>query len=152
MALAEPAGASITGSCTGALNGVDVGPLSASDPGDAIEVDKDQDIVAEATAPGGIDRYKVQLEFAGVKWTVGKGDADGDSWSKVVNVSDYARYGVGLYRVHGVSTGGAMCTGSALVKVSGNPLATVAGIAGSVLTVAGAGGVVGATLRARGRA
>jgi hypothetical protein len=150
LTAAGPAGATVTGSCSGTINGVDVAPLSSSDPGDAVDVKSDEDITVSATAPGGIDRYKIKLEFAGIKWTVGKGTADDDSWSKVVNVSDYARYGVGLYRVHGVSTGAASCTGSALVNVDGNPLTTVAGIVGSVMTIAGAAGVVGATVRARG--
>lgn len=146
------AGASVTGACSGTIDGTDVGPLSSSDPGDAVDVESDQDITVAANAPGGIDTYKVQLEFAGIKWTVGKGESDdGESWSKVVNISDYARYGVGLYRVHGVSTGGATCTGSALVKVAGNPLTTVAGIGALLVTVAGTGGVVMSTLRARGR-
>ena len=150
LTTAGTAGATVTGSCSGTINGVDVGPLSSSDPNDAVDVQSDQDITVAATAPGGIDRYKIKLEFAGIKWTVSKGTADNDSWSKVVNVSDYARYGVGLYRVHGVSTGSSSCTGSALVNVDGNPLTTIAGIAGSVMLVAGGAGVVGATLRARG--
>lgn len=146
---AGPAGAVITGSCTATIDGVDVGPLSATDPGDAIEVDGDQDITVEAQAPGGIDRYKIQLEFVGIRWTVAKGTTDGNSWSKVVKVSDYSRYGVGLYSVRGVSTGASTCTGAALVEVSGNPFTTVAGVVGSVLTVAGVGGVAASAVRAR---
>jgi hypothetical protein len=144
-----PAGAVVTGDCTATIEGVDIGPLSATDPADAVEVDNDQDITVEASAPGGIDHYKIQLEFAGIRWTVAKGDVANDSWSKVVKVSDYSRYGVGVYSVRGVSTGASSCTGAALVKVSGNPFTTVAGIAGTVLTVAGAAGIASATLRAR---
>ena len=152
LAMAGPAGATVTGNCSGTIDGVDVGPLSSSNPSDAVDVQSDQDITVAATAPGGIDTYKIKLEFAGIKWTVSKGTANDDTWSKVVKVSDYARYGVGLYRVHGVSTGTATCTGSALVNVDGFPLTTIAGIAGSIMTVGGVAGVVGATMRARGSA
>ncbi len=144
-----PAGAAVTGGCTATIDGVDVGPLSATDPADAIKVDGDQDITVEAKSTGTIDSYKIQLEFAGIRWTVGKGTANGKSWSKVVKVSDYSRYGVGLYSVRGVSNGASPCTGAALVKVSGNPFTTVAGIVGSALTVLGVAGVATAGVRAR---
>jgi hypothetical protein len=151
VAGAAAAGAEATGGCTGTINGVDVTNRSSSSPGDAVDVDADQDITVAATSPGNIEHYKIQLEFAGITWTVGKGDGDGASWSKVVNISDYARYGVGLYRVSGVSTGAGACTGSALVKVKGNPLTTVAGLGATAVSAAGIGGVAVSTLRARGR-
>ena len=54
-----------------------------------------------------------------------------------VDVGDYARYGVGLYRIEG-ETIGTPCTGWAYVNVTGPfPLFTVAGAVGGVLTVAG---------------
>ena len=140
---ATAAGAVVSGPCTGTIKGVDVAPLSASDPKDAIEVGGKEDVVVGATSQQQIERYKVQLEFAGIRWTVGKGTTADTSWSKTVNVSDYARYGVGLYRVHGVSEGAAACDGAALVKVGGSPLGTVAGLAG--LALGGIGAATAAT-------
>jgi len=136
---AAAAGAVISGPCTGTIKGEDVAPLSASDPKDAIEVGAKEDVVVGATSQQQIDRYAVQLEFAGVHWTVAEGTVDGTSWSRTVNVSDYARYGAGLYRIHGVSEGAAACDGAALVKVSGSPLGTIAGLGGLALAGIGAG-------------
>lgn len=135
---AATAGAVVSGPCTGAIKGADVAPLSASDPDDAIEVGEKEDVVVGATSQQQIERYKVQLEFAGVRWTVAKGTTDDDSWTKTVKVSDYARYGVGLYRVHGVSEGAAACDGAALVKVGGSPFGSIAGLAGLGLAGIGA--------------
>ena len=60
-------------------------------------------------------------------------------------VDDYAKYGVGLYKVIGQSEGPAgTCSGSALVKVAGNPLKTVAGAAAAGITALGAVGLAAA--------
>ncbi|HEX7166040.1 MAG TPA: hypothetical protein VF230_03570 [Acidimicrobiales bacterium] len=138
---ASPAPAEVTGPCQGTIKGVDVAPLSSTDPSQAIKVAKDDVIQVGATSTAPIATYKVQLGFAGVYWTVGKGTADGTSWSRSVNVKDYARYGVGLYQVRGVSSGAAACSGAALVKVGGNPLSTPAGMIGLALSVIGVGAV-----------
>lgn len=135
---AATAGAIVTGPCTGTIKGVDVSDRSATSPKDAIEVGGKEDVVVGATSQQKIERYKVQLEFAGVRWTVGKGTTTDTSWSKTVNVAHYARYGVGLYKVHGVSEGAAACDGAALVKVGGSPLGTIAGLAGIGLAGLGA--------------
>jgi hypothetical protein len=60
-----------------------------------------------------------------------------------VDLSRYTKYGVGLYKLV-VSSGGASCSGSALVRVKGNPLNSVAGIAGLIVALAGLLGVLGA--------
>lgn len=143
---AAPASAEVSGPCQGTIKGVDVAPLSSSDIGDAIEVGKTETVTVGATAGGEIDRYKIQLAFAGVNWTVAKGEADGSSWSKTVNVGDYARYGVGLYKVSGVSSG-VSCTGAALVKVDGSPFGSVAGIVGAALSVVGVGAVASSAFK-----
>lgn len=141
------AGAVVSGPCIGTIKGVDVAPLSATSPKDAIDVGESEDVVVGATSQGRIERYEVQLEFAGVRWTVGKGETTDTSWSKTVNVSDYARYGVGLYKVHGVSEGAVACDGAALVKVGGSPLGTVAGLAGLALGGIGAATAAAAALK-----
>jgi len=141
------AGAVVSGPCTGTIKGVDIAPLSATSPKDAIDVGESEDVVVGATSQGRIERYEVQLEFAGVRWTVGEGRTNDTSWSKTVNVSDYARYGVGLYKVHGVSEGAAACDGAALVKVGGSPLGSIAGLAGAGLAGLGVATGAGAAMK-----
>jgi hypothetical protein len=85
-----------------------------------------------------ITQLKVELEFAGIRWTVHDEPTTGRTWSKEVAVDDYATYGVGLYKVIGSSSGpGLSCSGAALVKVEGNPLTTVAGLVGLGLAIVG---------------
>lgn len=136
-----------SGSCTASIAGVDVTDRSASDPGDAVDVGTADTVDVSATSAAPVEGYKVQLEYAGITWTVAKGEADDETWTRPVNVGDYSRYGVGLYKVHGISRGPGACAGAALVKVGGNPLATAAGLGGLAL---GAMGLVGVASGARG--
>jgi len=139
---AGPAGAEINGSCTATMKGIDVRPLSSTKTSDAIKVKSDETLVVAATSSSAIDGYDVKMEFAGFKWNVGSGKANGNTWSKTVNVKTYAKFGVGLYKVYGVSNGSAPCTGAVLVKISGkNPLTTVAGAFSAILAI---GAVIGA--------
>ena len=136
---ADGAAAEIEGGCQATVAGVDVAPLSSSDPDDAIEVGAKDVVEVAASSPNEITAYAVDMEFAGFSWEVATDEVDGNSWSDQVDVSDYATYGVGLYRVSAASAGDASCTGSVLVEVTGkSPLTTVAGIAALVV---GAGGV-----------
>ena len=139
VAGADGAAAEIEGGCQATVAGVDVAPLSASDPDDAIEVGAKDVVEVGASSPDDISAYAVDMEFAGFSWEVATDEVDGNSWSDRVEVSDYATYGVGLYRVSAVSVGDADCTGSVLVEVTGkSPLTTVAGIGALIV---GAGGV-----------
>jgi hypothetical protein len=142
------AGATMSGPCTAQVNGQDVSVLSASDPGDAIDVEESDAIAVAAQSTSAIGGYRIQLEYAGIRWTVAKGQSTNNQWTRQVKVSDYARYGAGLYRVHGVSDGSASCDGSALIDVGGNPLTTPLGIAGVVFVAVGVVNAV-ATLRVR---
>ena len=144
----SPAGAAISGPCRGTLNGIDVGPLSTSDPDAAIKVGKDDEIVVTASSSASIDSYQIELEYAGIRWTVADGDVNSTSWTKNVRVSDYTRWGVGLYRVHAKSTGSAPCEGSVLVKVGGSPLTTAAGLVGLGLVGIGVGNAAFTGVRA----
>jgi hypothetical protein len=76
-----------------------------------------------------------------MSWTVRDKASHGKSWSSDVKVNNYAKWGVGLYKVVGSSSGGVSCSGSALVKVKGNPLTTVAGLVGLVAALAGLAGI-----------
>jgi hypothetical protein len=136
--LALQAGADINGNCSATINGVDIGGLSSSDAGDAIEVKEHTAVPVTMQSAEGITHLRVQLEFAGFRWTVRDEPTSGTSWQNTVPVDKYAKYGVGLYKVVGQSDGPAgSCSGSALINVSGNPLKTVVGAAAAGITALG---------------
>ena len=101
----QNAAAEIDGPCAATLDGIDISTRSSTSADDAIRVGEHDviDIVVESTES--IDRYEVQLTFAGFAWTVASDEANGTSWRRSVEVDDYSRFGVGLYRVRAVSTG-----------------------------------------------
>jgi hypothetical protein len=143
--LALQAGADVNGNCSATINGVDVKGLSSSDAGDAIEVKEHTAVPVTMQSAEGITHLRVQIEFAGFRWTVRDEPTSGTSWQNSVPVDDYAKYGVGLYKVIGQSEGPAgTCSGSALVQVAGNPLKTVAGAAAAGITALGVVGVAAA--------
>lgn len=131
---AGAANAQVSGPCTATIAGVDAN--SASTPQTAVEVEKDQSISIEVTGPDKFTGHKVMLEFAGIQWTVNEQTDDGKSWSDSVDVAKYSKYGVGLYKVIGVSTGNP-CSGTAYVNVKGSPLGTAAGAGAAAATVVG---------------
>ena len=144
-ALALLASADINGTCSATINGVDVKGLSSSDAGDAIVVREHTAVPVTMTSADGITRLRVQIEFAGFRWTVRDEPTSGISWENTVPVDKYARWGVGLYKVVGQSAGpGGTCSGSALVRVIGNPLTTVVGAAAAGLTALGGLGLAAA--------
>jgi len=121
---------------------VDIGGLSSSNASDAIEVKEHTAVPVTMQSAEGITHLRVQIEFAGFRWTVRDEPTSGTSWQNTVPVDDYAKYGVGLYKVIGQSMGPAgTCSGSALVKVAGNPLKTVAGAAAAGITALGVVGL-----------
>ena len=137
VAIPTTADATMTGACSATVNGQDVATRSASSPGDAIDVGNADEVVVQARSSSPIGTYRIQLEYAGIRWTVAKGDSTDNTWSRSVKVDDYARYGAGIYRVHGVSTGGGSCDGVVLVDVGGSPLTTPLGLAAAGLTLIG---------------
>jgi hypothetical protein len=147
LVLSVPAAlAEVEGSCTITMNGVDANTLST--PGDALEVGENDTIAIEATSETGkFTGHTVYLEYGGIKWKVDEAVDDGKSWTGSVDVADYAKYGVGLYKVSGESTG-VECSGWAFINVSGNPLGTAAGAAAAGATAIGGALVVGSAMRA----
>ena len=144
-ALALLASADVNGNCSATINGVDVRGLSSSNAGDAIEVKEHTAVPVTMQSPDGITHLRVQIEFAGFPRTVRDEPTSGTSWQNTVPVDDYAKYGVGLYKVIGKSEGpGGSCSGSALVRVVGNPLRTVAGVAAAGITALGGLGLAAA--------
>jgi hypothetical protein len=147
--LALSASADINGPCSATLNGANVNDIDSS--GSALEVDHNSNAQAVMTAnqqTGGFEYHRVQLEFAGRRWTVSDQVDGGDpTWTETVKVSDYATYGVGLYKVigYGRLARGEECVGIAYVKVTGkNPLSTVAGGSAAAAGAAAAGGLAAA--------
>jgi hypothetical protein len=138
------AAAEISGPCNATINGQDVKAQGVGALDDAITVENDAVVPVAMNASSEISHLKIQIEFAGISWTVRDKESHGTSWSNDVKVKNYAKYGVGLYKVVGSSSGGVSCSGSALVKVKGNPLSTVAGIVGLVAALGGIAGVAGA--------
>jgi len=136
-----------TGGCSASANGRDAAGITRGDP---LVVGKGDTVAAEGTTPEGrsgtnTTTVKVLLvdPFGGVTSDAYLGD--GDSWtSSAVQVDDWLRYGVGLYKVEVTNTGpGWTCTFVGYVKLDGNPLTTPAGLAaGGMVVVGAAGGVV----------
>jgi hypothetical protein len=141
--LAGGAGAVIDGPCTASIAGTNVKDLGATSASDAIKVKKDAVIPVSMSASKPIDHLKVTISVAGFSYDAKNGPASGTSWTRTVNVNDYAKWGVGLYQVTGSSSGpGLECSGAALVEVEGSPLSTPAGWAALALTVIGVIGLV----------
>jgi len=149
--LVPSAAAEISGPCNATINGQNVKNQGTGAFAEPITVANDAIVPVRMSAASQISHLKIQIEFAGMSWTVRDRPSHGTSWTSNVKVKDYAKYGVGLYKVIGSSSGGVSCSGSALVKVKGNPLTTVAGIVGLVAALMGLGGIgaaVAMTMRA----
>jgi hypothetical protein len=144
------AAADISGPCNATINGQNVKNQGTGAFASPITVQNDAVVPVAMNAGGQISHLKIQIQFAGMSWTVRDKASRGKSWSSDVKIKNYAKWGVGLYKVVG-SSGGVSCSGSALVKVKGNPLTTVAGIVGLVAALMGLGGIgaaVAMTMRA----
>src|SRR5437660_3071982 len=113
------AAAQVQGGCVLTVNGRDAN--TASTPADAIEVDHNSTASVSGQAPFQVSSHDIDLEFAGFRWTASSGVDNGNSWSGPVNVKHYATYGVGIYKVVGISNGagGRSCSGDAFIKVTG---------------------------------
>jgi hypothetical protein len=144
------AGAEIDGPCQASVArrsvaGLDTGPRS-----EAIEVREKARVPVTMTATRPITHLTVELEFAGLRWTVHDDATEGSTWTRFVNVADYSKYGVGLYEVVATSDGQDFtCAGAALVDVQGTPLRTPAGIAGLAAAIVGAIAIVSLLFRRR---
>jgi len=134
--------------CTATIDGVDVS--TARTAKSAIRVDADATIAVAGQAPGPITGYQVDMIFGPFSFAAAEGAvSSGDSgYSTMVDVGDYARFGVGLYRVEGRTTG-TVCDEWTYVEVVGrSPLTTVAGGIGAAATVAGLAGMAAAAIGA----
>jgi hypothetical protein len=165
--LAHSASADVSGPCSAQVSqiGADgtLGPQTfvstIGSPGSAFKVEEDSKLVVamfsqEILPESYFTYHRIQLEFAGFRWTVSENlDPGTDSlWTGSVNVDDYATYGKGLYKVigYGQLNSGKDCIGIAYFDVGGNPLTTVAGGAAAAATVLGAAGLIAAGIAAGG--
>jgi hypothetical protein len=99
-------------------------------------------------------RYRVQLELAGVRSTVGTGRGQDFGWQRELNVKRYANFGVGTYRLH-VRTivDRKPCEVTGLIDITGRPpIATAAGGAAALVAVVAVSLLAMLLLRRGGRA
>lgn len=141
--------ADVTGDCTITVAGVDANTASTPDAAIVVQKDDSVSIVATGTGDGKFTGHTVYLEYSGIKWPADEGVDDGKTWSGTVDVAKYAKYGVGIYKASGTSSG-IPCSGWAFIKVEGNPLGTAAGAAAAGATAIG-GGLVAASAVAAAR-
>jgi hypothetical protein len=138
------------GPCQASIARQSVAALGTDPRSEAIEVREKARVPVSMTATAPITHLTVELEFAGLRWTVHDQQTEGMTWARVVNVADYSKYGVGLYKIVATSEGrGFTCEGAALVDVEGSALRTPAGIAGLAAAIVGAIGVVSMLFRRR---
>jgi hypothetical protein len=152
---AAPASAEVNGPCQVTVNGQDVGPLSSSSTGDAIKVHKDDVLtVVMTSSAAGFSSHKIDLELLGFKIPLqDKPDSGDKQWSGTANVHDYAKYGVGFYKIVGEGhlSDGTVCTGGVLIEVQGSGITSIVGIIATALFIFGlllfAGSAFGAMQR-----
>ncbi|MFC1923839.1 hypothetical protein ACFLXA_00520 [Chloroflexota bacterium] len=132
--------------CQAKINGVDV--INLGTPGNALEVQKDEIVVVELWTSDPITDYKIDLYFTGIRpfWTVKDTDESTDTYLRSsVDVSKYAKYGLGLYKVVAVATleGGYTCSETAYIRVVGGSfMTTVMGPIALFLTIVGSIGLL----------
>jgi len=137
---AAPAGAEVNGGCSASMKGVN---LAHTPPhgGPAVTVSKDEVVPFSMTGTGSkrFTELHIYLTFAGWDADIYDAPAGGGTWSHDVAVHKFAKFGVGYYRLKGVGdfADGSSCDGVALIKVTGDPIGTVAGDVGIGATVAG---------------
>lgn len=143
--LATPAGAQ-AGGCTATAQGLDVRGFDT--PSKALKVKKTEVLRITSTAPSS-GEYDVKLEFGGFQWRAASDSYDGTSWADDVAVDEYAKHGIGIYKVIAVSrmTSGGSCSVTAYVNVTGgSPLGTTAGIVSTAVAGVGLIGTMGAAI------
>ena len=119
--------------------------------GSRVSVSANRRATISVTALNERPRYRVQLELAGVRSTVGTGRGREFGWRRELEVPKYADYGVGTYRLR-VTTivDGKPCTAIGRISIKDRaPVTTVAGGASAIAAILGAVGLI-ATLSRRG--
>jgi hypothetical protein len=139
---AAPAGATTEGPCSATFNGVATDLID--DLGSPLELDAGATLVFAGSIEGGTTAARVAL-------VAGPVDVDSAStayatpsndFSAAIELDGLTPYAVGLYRIRGTADG---CTVEAWLRITGRfPLATLAGLTGAGLALAGVAGQLGA--------
>jgi hypothetical protein len=142
LAGAPAASASTVGPCTAAIAGQDTSPLRTGPLADPLVVDRDVLVSVTMASERPLTRLRVELEFAGVRWTLHDRPTEGTDWASEVSVSDYGVYGMGLWKVVASTEGaGFTCEATALISVEDDhaldALATISGLVGLALALTG---------------
>jgi hypothetical protein len=144
-----PASAAVEGPCIASFNGVEVERIDSL--GSPLELTIDDILTFEGGDEAGTQRAGVELVVGPIGFDEGTttyGSAVGE-FSASIPLEDVAPYGVGLFRVRGVTDN---CTAEAWVRVGGKmPLSTLTGITGLGLTLAGLTGQLAAIATRRRR-
>lgn len=148
LGAAPGAAATIEGPCEATIAGEDVVARDTFARSDAISVPQTGAVAVTMTAERPIDRMTLDIEFAGIRYTAHDEPTTVPSSTGIVPVDEYARYGIGLYKIVGTATGeGFTCEAVALVDVQGNPLETALGAIGVAMVIVGGLGVFSFLLR-----
>jgi hypothetical protein len=160
LALAAPASAKITeGPCDGSvtIQGVTYTPANDT-PGNPAVIPNESGVIVDYT--GNTGGVVIKDHSGSISIHVGPIPIEVATWAgenadELVEKTDTYPLDqayealpfdvVGIYRVSGEHSGeGGACAGFAYVRIEGNPITTVPGAAATAVTVAAAGGVVGA--------
>jgi hypothetical protein len=152
LASAPEAAATVVGPCDAEIASQDAAGLRASARDDPVPVDRSSLVPVTMTSDRALTRLKVELEFAGVRWTVHDRPTEGTSWRSEVPVDDYGLYGMGLWKVVASTEGqGFSCEATALIDVRDDheldPLSTIAGLVGLGLAITGVLGILAVASR-----
>jgi hypothetical protein len=142
------AAAWVNGPCEATVSEENIITRGTSARSDAISVPQTGGVLVTMRSERPLERKKVEIEFAGIPYTVHDEPTTGTEWSSVVPIDDYATYGIGLYKIVATSTGpGVTCEAATLVDVQGEPFETAAGAIGLGLLIVGGLGVLSFLLR-----
>ena len=133
----------ISGPCSASLAGTNVAGNGTGATAKPIVVAHGASVPIVMSSSGQLTHVRINLEFAGISWAVKDKAVKTPVYRDTIPVNDYAKYGVGLYKVTGTGTGpGVTCSGAALVRVKGSALTSYAGIGAIAATLLGVAGVV----------
>jgi hypothetical protein len=147
LTAAPAASASVTGPCTAVIAGRDMSSLQTGPLEEGVTVDRDSLVPVSMSSDRPLRRLEVELEFAGVRFTVHDRPIEGTRWSSEVAVDDYGVYGMGVWKVVASTEGdGFTCEATALINVEDehplDALATISGLGGLGLALMGFLGVL----------
>jgi hypothetical protein len=142
----------LEGGCTATANGRDPTTMTRKHP---LVVHKGEGVAVIGTVPSGVGEsdslttIKISLVEGLVEPSTEAHPGTGTQWGDSVDVDDYLKWGVGLYKVEGTATGaGWTCTGDGYVRLDdGSPLSHPVGQAATAVSAVGAVGAVFASRR-----